>query len=58
MRSPSACAPAAIAWPRWICPAQCAARLGVTPVDMDGAYNAMLSRPDELCHALEHVERV
>ena len=36
--------------------AQCAARLGVTPVDMDCAHNAMLSRPDELCHALEHVE--
>jgi pimeloyl-ACP methyl ester carboxylesterase len=35
--------------------AQCAARLGVTPVDMDCAHNAMLSRPDELRHALEHV---
>lgn len=36
--------------------AQCAAGLGVTPVDMDCAHNAMLSRPDELCHALDHVE--
>ena len=35
--------------------AQCAASLGVTSVDMDCAHNAMLSRPDELCHALERV---
>lgn len=36
--------------------AQCAARLGVTAIDMNCAHNAMLSRPDELCRALEHAE--
>jgi pimeloyl-ACP methyl ester carboxylesterase len=36
--------------------AQCAARLGVTPVDMDSAHNPMLSRPEELCRLLERVE--
>jgi pimeloyl-ACP methyl ester carboxylesterase len=35
--------------------ARCAARLGVTPVHMNCAHNAMLSRPDELSHALERV---
>ncbi|HYR38063.1 MAG TPA: alpha/beta fold hydrolase [Methylomirabilota bacterium] len=36
--------------------AQCAARLGVTPVDMDSAHNPMLSRPEELCRILERVD--
>jgi pimeloyl-ACP methyl ester carboxylesterase len=36
--------------------AQCAARLGVTPVDLDSAHNPMLSRPEELCRILERVE--
>jgi alpha-beta hydrolase superfamily lysophospholipase len=36
--------------------AQCAARLGVTPVDVDSAHNPMLSRPDELCRILERVD--
>jgi len=36
--------------------AQCAARLGVAPVDMDSAHNPMLSRPEELCRVLERVE--
>ena len=35
--------------------AECAARLGVTPVDMDCAHNAMLSRPDELVRILESI---
>ena len=35
--------------------AECAARLGVTPVDMDCAHNAMLSRPDELVRILEKI---
>ena len=35
--------------------AECAARLGVTPVDMDCAHNPMLSRPDELVRILESV---
>lgn len=35
--------------------AECAARLGVTPIDMDCAHNAMLSRPDELVRILESI---
>ena len=35
--------------------AECAARLGVTAVDMDCAHNAMLSQPDELARILESV---
>ena len=35
--------------------AECATRLDVTPVDMDCAHNAMLSRPDELVRILESV---
>jgi pimeloyl-ACP methyl ester carboxylesterase len=35
--------------------AECAARLGVTPVDMDCAHNAMLSQPDELARILENI---
>src|SRR5712692_10269855 len=36
--------------------AQFAARLGVTPVDMDSAHDPMLSRPEELCRILERVD--
>ena len=35
--------------------AECAGRLGVTPVDMNCAHNAMLSQPDELARILEKV---
>ena|SRR5438034_8747146 len=35
--------------------AECAGRLGVTPVDMNCAHNAMLSQPDELAQILEKV---
>ena len=35
--------------------AECAARLGVTPQDMDCAHNAMLSQPDELARILENI---
>jgi pimeloyl-ACP methyl ester carboxylesterase len=35
--------------------AECAGRLGVTPVDMNCAHNAMLSQPDELAQILERV---
>jgi len=35
--------------------AECADRLGVTPVDMGCAHNAMLSQPDELARILEKV---
>jgi len=35
--------------------AECAARLGVTPLDMDSAHNAMLSQPDELSRILDSV---
>lgn len=35
--------------------AECAARLGVKPVDMDCAHNAMLSQPDELTRILETI---
>ena len=35
--------------------AQGAARLGVKPVDMDCAHNAMLSQPDELVRILEKI---
>jgi len=35
--------------------AECAARLGVAPLDMDCAHNAMLSRPDELVRILESI---
>ena len=35
--------------------AECAGRLGVTPVDMDCAHNPMLSRPDELVRILESI---
>lgn len=35
--------------------AECAARLGVEPVDLDCAHNAMLSQPDELVRVLEKV---
>ena len=35
--------------------AECAGRLGVTPVDMNCAHNAMLSQPDELVQILEKV---
>jgi pimeloyl-ACP methyl ester carboxylesterase len=35
--------------------AECAARLGVKPVDMDCAHNAMLSQPDELVRILEKI---
>jgi pimeloyl-ACP methyl ester carboxylesterase len=35
--------------------AECAARLGVKPVDMDCAHNAMLSQPDALVGILENV---
>ena len=34
---------------------ECAARLGVTPVDMDCAHNAMLSRPYKLVRILESI---
>lgn len=33
-----------------------AARLGVTPVDMACAHNAMLSAPDTLTQILERIE--
>jgi hypothetical protein len=33
--------------------AQYAARLGVTPIDMDCAHNAMISQPDALAAILE-----
>ncbi len=36
--------------------AQCAARLGVRPVDMASAHNAMLSSPDGLCRILEGID--
>jgi pimeloyl-ACP methyl ester carboxylesterase len=32
-----------------------AARLGVTPIDMDCAHNAMLSAPDELARILDRI---
>jgi pimeloyl-ACP methyl ester carboxylesterase len=35
--------------------AECAARLGVTPVDMDCAHDPMLSQPDELVRILESI---
>jgi pimeloyl-ACP methyl ester carboxylesterase len=35
--------------------AECAGRLGVTPVDMNCAHDAMLSQPDELAQILEKV---
>jgi pimeloyl-ACP methyl ester carboxylesterase len=35
--------------------AECAARLGVKPVDMDCAHNPMLSQPDELARILEKI---
>ena len=35
--------------------AECAARLGVTAVDMNCAHNAMLSQPDELVRILEKI---
>ena len=35
--------------------AECAARLGVRPVDMHCAHNAMLSQPDELARLLEKI---
>ena len=35
--------------------AECAGRLGVTPVDMNCAHNAMLSQPDELARILETI---
>ena len=35
--------------------AECAARLGVKPVDMDCAHNPMLSKPDELARILENI---
>jgi pimeloyl-ACP methyl ester carboxylesterase len=35
--------------------AECAARLGVTPIDMECAHNAMLSRPGELVRILESI---
>jgi pimeloyl-ACP methyl ester carboxylesterase len=35
--------------------AECAARLGVTPIDMDSAHNPMLSQPDELTRILDSV---
>ncbi len=35
--------------------AECAARLGVTAVDMNCAHNAMLSQPDELARILEKI---
>jgi pimeloyl-ACP methyl ester carboxylesterase len=35
--------------------AECAGRLGVTPVDMNCAHDAMLSQPDELVRILEKV---
>jgi pimeloyl-ACP methyl ester carboxylesterase len=35
--------------------AECASRLGVTPVDMECAHDAMLSRPDELVRILESI---
>jgi pimeloyl-ACP methyl ester carboxylesterase len=35
--------------------AECAARLGVKPVDMNCAHNAMLSQPDELVRILEKI---
>ena len=35
--------------------AECAGRLGVTPVDMNCAHDAMLSQPDELARILEKV---
>jgi len=35
--------------------AECAARLGVEPVDMECAHNAMLSQPDELVRILETI---
>jgi pimeloyl-ACP methyl ester carboxylesterase len=35
--------------------AECAARLGVTAMDMNCAHNAMLSQPGELVHILEKI---
>ena len=35
--------------------AECAGRLGVEPIDMDCAHNAMLSQPDELVRILEAI---
>ena len=35
--------------------AECAARLGVKPLDMDSAHNPMLSQPDELSRILDSV---
>lgn len=32
-----------------------AARLGVTPIDLDAAHDAMLSAPDELARILDHI---
>jgi hypothetical protein len=34
---------------------ECAARLGVTAVDMNCAHDAMLSQPGELVHILEKI---